>query len=207
MIDLLESEVRPARHIAVAFTGVMHGLGGIPFEFHRSLGQIDCAALFVRDLGRQWYQYDRNEIRDAAARITAAINGSGAEHSLFLGNSMGGFGALLFGSLCGANAILGFAAQTAIDPVVTAAMGDMRWTSFQKAIPSYPHGDLTTFPAPRARIVLCCGSDEPLDGAHIERLAAVWQIEKRVIAKSAHDVAARLRESGELVPLISGLVR
>jgi hypothetical protein len=207
MIDFMETEVRAAKCIVVAFTGVMHGLGGIPFEFHRSLGQLDCAALFVRDLGRRWYQYTNGDVQAAATRIRLAIARSGAERSLFLGNSMGGFGALLFGSLCDAQAILGFAAQTAIDPAVTTAMGDTRWNSFQERIPSYPYGDLAALRAGYGRIVLCCGAGEPLDAVHADRLARTWRLDKMIVPNSTHDVASRLRERGELVPLISSFLQ
>jgi len=58
MIEFLEEFEGTGDHLIVAFTGVLHRMGGIPFEFHRSLGEVDAKVLFVRDLEQRWYQYD-----------------------------------------------------------------------------------------------------------------------------------------------------
>ena len=79
MIEILDAELKPARHLIVAFTGVAQRLGGIPFEFHRTLGSIDtCAALFVKDTGCRWYQYPEAAVAEVIETIRSAKQETGA---------------------------------------------------------------------------------------------------------------------------------
>ncbi len=203
MIEVLESALRPCDRLVVAFTGVSHALGAIPFEFHKSMGALDCAALFVRDLGRRWYQYDEATIADLTGRIRQAVARSGASRVTFLGNSMGGFGALYFGARLNADAILAFAPQTAIDPVVTEAFGDDRWREHQATIAAYPFGDLAREAPAKGRVAVYYGASADLDAAHVNRLAAHWPMEQVAIPDCGHDVAGRLKAQNELIPLIA----
>ncbi len=206
MITVSTDRLRPSPRLVVAFGGLQQKLGGIRSEFYRSLERLDCAALFVTDPGRRWYQYEPaviagllDEIRQAAARC-------GARRLVCIGNSMGGFGALLFGARLGADAILGFAPQTAIDPAITDALGDRRWTEYQAMIPAYPFGDLAKEPPAAGRAIICRGEDFPLDIAHSGHLAAVWPLEVITVPEARHDAAARLREAGQLIPLLEEII-
>jgi hypothetical protein len=57
MFEFRDEALKPHDCLVVAFTGLGHALGQIPFEFHRTLSGTDCAPLYVRDLARRWYQY------------------------------------------------------------------------------------------------------------------------------------------------------
>lgn len=202
MIEILDSELRPASHLIVAFTGVSHGLGGLEFEFYKSLRGIDCAPLFVRDSKVRWYQYDRPTVTGIASQIQGAAMRAGAQRIVCLGNSMGGFGALLFGSLCHAAAILAFVPQSGISPEVMSELDDPRFGPQRAAIAEYPFGDLLDEARPRGHVVVCCGSGDIHDLRHAERIAAAWPCEKIVVPDCHHDAARKLKERGELLPLI-----
>jgi hypothetical protein len=204
MIEYLE-ELKPSRRLVVAFTGVGHGLSGLPFDFHRSVSGLDCAALFVRDLACSWYQYTDGSIGETVKRIHRSAEHVGADRIICLGNSMGGFGAILFGHLAGAHAVLAFSAQTAISPEATAALGDFRWTEYQSRIASYPHGDLASLPPPARRTTLCYG-DQALDVAHAERLPLDWGSERIVVKGAGHAAAKHMKARGDLIPLLLDVV-
>lgn len=205
MIEYLETELHPSPVLAIAFTGVMHALGGIPFEFGRSLGKIDCATLLVRDIGCRWYQYEKahpshamtvvNHIRETACQV-------GAKRIVCIGNSMGGFGALMFGSLLQADAVLAFCPQTVIDTEGTDSIGDRRWSDYQAKIAEYPFGDVARLPPPK-KVIICYGADEPLDVAHIERLR--WGF-SRIITSGGHNAVNVLKDRGELIPLMAKII-
>ncbi len=198
---------RRSPRLVVAFAGVQQKLGmGLHAEFHRSLEPLDCAALYVRDTAQRWYQYGAAEIDAVLAQIRAAAAEAGAARLVCIGNSMGGFGALYFGARLKADAILAVAPQTAIDPEVTEGLGDHRWSAFQAAIPAYPFGDLTQLPPATGRVILCRGDADSLDRAHARHLAARWTLEQRVVPDSKHDAAARLRDRGELAPLLRAVI-
>jgi pimeloyl-ACP methyl ester carboxylesterase len=205
MIEYLETELCQSHVLAVAFTGISHGLGGIHFEFGRSLGKIRCATLLVRDIGLRWYQYgpdDPSAAGAVVARIRYTAKRAGAKRIVCIGNSMGGFGALLYGSLLQADAVIAFCPQTAIDPAITSAMGDRRWSNYQTNIPDYPYGDISRLPQPR-NVTVCYGSNDSLDVAHVDRLK--WAV-KRIVMPSGHGAVRELKNQGKLIPLLSDVV-
>lgn len=198
MIRFDDSLLRDANTLVVAFTGVHHGLGQIPFEFHRSL-QGACA-LFVSDRSQRWYQ---NGVSEIVERIAAAQVATGSNRLALVGNSMGGFGALLFGSLCQADRVLAFAPQTTIIPEQTDAIGDMRWQQYQRQMDSFDYGDVAALPAPReTRIVYGAGSK--LDRAHVMRIG--WPCQVTSIEGAERGPAAALRAKGELIPLLQEIL-
>ena len=205
MIEYLEAELCQSPVLAVAFTGVMHGLGALHFEFGRSLGEIRCATLLVRDIGLRWYQYgpdDPSSADSVVARIRDTAKRVGASRIVCIGNSMGGFGALMYGSLLQADAVIAFGPQTAIDPAITAAMGDRRWRSYQDNISDYPCGDIASLAQPR-NVTVCYGSHDSLDVAHVDRLK--WPIH-RVPIPGGHNAIRELKQRGELLPILSSVV-
>lgn len=202
-IAIDRSHATAANTLVVAFTGVSQGLGGIPFEFHRSLSKLPTAALYIRDLAQAWYQGEPSEIASLVAEILETKAIIGARRLVMIGNSMGGFGALLYGALCDADEVVAFAPQTAIAPDVTESLGDRRWLEYQQRIASYPFGDLAQIPEPQGRVSLVYGADDLLDEAHVDHLAGAWPIFRLKIANANHNVSAVLRDSGELMALLA----
>lgn len=206
MIEIVDSELRPADHVVVAFTGVQHRLGDIPLEFYRSLGEIDCAPLFVRDMGQRWYQYEAKVVDGVAQAIRDAARRAGARRLICLGNSMGGFGALLFGSIIGADAILAVGAQSGISPDVMEEVGDRRYRQFLTGVAAFPFGDLLKLEPAKGQVTLCYGADNRPDCAHAARLLRSWTAESMPVPRAGHNAAKVLRERGELIPLIRSVV-
>jgi hypothetical protein len=200
MIEFLPNIQDGSDHLVVAFTGVGQALGGIPFEFHKSLGAVGVSALLVRDLGARWYQYDRKELDGVVGRIRQTAALLGARRVSCMGNSMGGFGALLFGALCNADRILAFAPQTTILPAGTGAIGDGRWRRYQKNISEYTLPDINEVPAPSTVPVLHYGHTEQRDCEHVQRL--IWPAEKLGYYDCGHDVAAYLKSHDRLLETI-----
>ncbi len=206
MLAIADVARRQSEQLVVAFGGLGHGYGGFKVEFRQSLAKLGSSAVFVSDEACRWYQYGPEDLKPIIDTINAVRAEVGARRLVCLGNSMGGFGALLFGGWLGADAILSFVPQTAIEPEVTEALGDRRYWRYQKNIPAYPHGDLLKQPPASGRVVLCWGVSHPLDCLHAERLADVWDVETITVDGADHGVAADLRERGELLPLIESVL-
>ena len=49
MIELFDIDLRQSDYLAIAFTGVSHALGGIPFEFSKTLGEVAIVPLFLSE--------------------------------------------------------------------------------------------------------------------------------------------------------------
>jgi len=203
MIEIREDALKQHDCLVVAFAGLGHALGGIPYEFHRTLSGVDCAALYVRDLGRRWYQYGPgdgdSDPRQVIKRIRQAKKHCGARRLVFLGNSMGGFGALMYAALMPqADAVLAFSPQTVILPG-----HDERWLSYWQEIPNPRYGDLAALPRPKADVLLIYDEFNPLERKHIRHLLQTWPRCHVRMSPGNHDVAASLLASGELAPLIA----
>ena len=198
MIQFDDRSLEDADTLVVAFTGIHHGLGQIPFEFYRSLR--GTCALFVSDRSQRWYQ---NGVAEIVERIGTATKETGSKKLVLIGNSMGGFAALLFGSLCDADHILAFAPQTTIIPEQTDALGDARWQQYQREMDNIPFGDVAVLPAPASTHIIY-GEESVLDKAHAIRLG--WPCQITPVAGADHGPAAVLRAKGELIPLLQQIV-
>ena len=117
--------------LLVAFGGMAGQLGMPPFEFFKATGEIPVKRLFVRDLHQAWYHRGipghGSTLETAAASLGELIAGRDVERLVVAGNSAGGYAALVFGTLLGADAALCFAPQSILELDALAEMDDHRW--------------------------------------------------------------------------------
>ena len=111
----LDLEV-PGDSLLIIFGGIAGNLGLPPFEFGRMLGGFECKKIFVRDLSQSWYCNGLPGIADSfdgmVAYLAERAKESGAKNVVTIGNSAGGYAALLAGQLLGANRVRAFSPQT-----------------------------------------------------------------------------------------------
>ena len=126
-----------ARTMLIAFGGMRGALGMPPFEFLRATGRLRTSRIFVRDLAHVWYHRGipglGSTIEDAAAGIRTLLGSrqstslSGGQRLIVTGTSAGGYAALVFGTLLGADVVLSIVPQTVVDDGLLRAMGDHRY--------------------------------------------------------------------------------
>lgn len=203
--------------LLIAFGG-MRGLLGVPtWEFFKATGGMPVKRLFVRDLRQCWYHrgipgYGEDLESSAAALLEVARSG-GTERIITAGNSAGGYAALLFGALLGADTVLCFAPQTVIDPVVLAGWDDHRWDEQLNDLRGRGRlderwQDLAEVlpgmqPLPGAAtgtgsLQLYYDSAYEPDRLHAEHIAAVPGVRLIPSEGGRHSVALEMRKSGEL---------
>jgi len=202
---------RPSRTLLVAFGGMQGLIGMPPFEFFKASGEIPVKRLFVRDLRQAWYHRGipghGADLDGVVAALGELLGEYDVERLVMVGNSAGGYAALLFGSLLGADVVLAFAPQTVIDLQTLAGMDDHRWdeqlqeladsgdlderfSDLQAALPAARRG--------RTRYELYYDETFDIDRRHAERIAAVEGVELHGIDGGRHGVAREMRETGEL---------
>lgn len=119
--------------LVVAFGGIKHGIGiGVPpFEFLRSLSAQGCDAIFLRDSSQAWYQLGIDGVASDVIGLACWLRTRrrGYRRTVAIGNSMGGFAALLFGWLAEFDVTLAFNPQTTIALPDLVVLGDSRWQS------------------------------------------------------------------------------
>lgn len=118
--------------LLVAFSGIQGGYGGQPvFEFSKSLNRFSVNKLFMRDLEQLWYQRGLPGIRGGIQGVADYLGKQIAEQRIrrvvTLGNSMGGYAALLFGWLLRADEVHAFSPQTYISRRQRLMSRDFRW--------------------------------------------------------------------------------
>ena len=193
----------------VSFTGIGLQMHGQPVEeFARTLAEIDDGGtrLFVIDKERTWYErtwYERTH-----EEVVRVLSPRLPDHDdvCFIGNSMGGFGALLFaGLLPRVRATIAFVPQFSVTPRVTLG-NETRFERFTSRIEAFALDHALHFGAGTAKHHLVFGGDA--DAWHIARFEEQLKPadEMLVMGSSGHNAAAILRKTGLLAPLLRDIV-
>jgi hypothetical protein len=111
------------KNLIISFGGMALKFGGIlPFEFLNYLSSVyksNCDLVFFIDSHQCWYHKGIKDITtnidDTTLYLNNIIKEGNYEKVIFMGTSAGGYGAILFGSLCNnVNYVIGFIPQTII---------------------------------------------------------------------------------------------
>lgn len=116
--NLMSSLIRGAPLIC-AFTGMAMGLNELAnFEFVKSLKDIEYSKIFVRDPNFSFYHMgidsETENIMQVSEKLGSQIEEANPSKFVFVGVSAGGFAALLFGHLLGADKVHAFGPQTVL---------------------------------------------------------------------------------------------
>ena len=126
MISESESEseykiINGNKNLIICFGGMALQFGGIlPFEFLKYLSsnyKNSCDLIFYTDKHQRWYHNGlkdiTNNIDETIIYLNTLIKNGNYDKIIFMGTSAGGYGAILFGSLCdNINNVISFIPQT-----------------------------------------------------------------------------------------------
>jgi hypothetical protein len=193
------------------FGGRAGGMGLPPFEFFKVTKGIPTKRLFVRDLEQAWYHQGIAEagtsIAETATYLKGVIDGQEHDRLVVTGISAGGYAALVFGSLLGADTVLAFSPQTVLDPDLLLAMDDDRWDKPLRELMAAGKLDpawldlkeaLPCARAPETRCEVHFDRTLDADRLHAERIAGPQGIELFPREGGGHNIPGALRASGEL---------
>lgn len=112
-----------SKTVIFAFGGCALRLGGIlPFEFVGTISKNfpDIDTYFFIDKNRCWYHQGLQGVNESVDEMSNYLGEkmSKYEKSIFIGNSAGGYGSLLYASLLNADVCLSFVPQTDLNLVV-----------------------------------------------------------------------------------------
>jgi len=112
-------DLRNRDALFVAFGGIRQGLGTPTFEFFNSMLDINCDKIFLRDFHQAWYQKGVDQEIDTFDKVVNYLNEVISTHNYkktcFLGNSMGGYAAILFGTILNVDKVIAFTPQSFLD--------------------------------------------------------------------------------------------
>ena len=209
-----ESLVPGAEKLLLFFGGLVGSIGMLPFEFYRSAQILDHSKIFFRDIYQSWYQRGLPGIgRDAHAigdYLQAKIDASGATEVRFIGNSMGGYAALMFCAMLGRGKAITFVPQTFICPQKRFRLGDDRYQDKVHAL----HQSLTATDIvdlkrwiserrPEMEAQVHVSGEDPIDMLHANELEGFGNIAiHRYAQGGGHDLVQWLRDAGELAKIL-----
>jgi hypothetical protein len=215
-LPVLEELIPGSCKLYLTFGGMKGALGIPPFEFYKSSRILNESRVFFRDLSQTWYHAGlpgiSSNIPGTVRYIERIIDKSSAEEIVFIGNSMGGYAAILFSTLIGRGRAISFSPQTFISPSKRRASGDGRWRS--KVLRTYGMAlfkpkffDLRRLLEQSSgdnRIDIFVSSLDELDVIHARNLEPFGNVRVSERELGGHNLVKHLRDSGELQLILQG---
>lgn len=209
-----EDLVPGSEKLFIFFGGIVGAIGMPPFEFYRASKILDYSKVFLRDFSQSWYQRGLPAIGDDAFAIgeylRTKIAESGASEIIFVGNSMGGFAALLFCSMLQCGKTIAFVPQTFVCQEKRLKYGDQRWApqiaAMHKTRVSSDIYDLkpwiqNRFPEIQAKVYV--STSDVLDTLHANELTGFANIDIHRFADTGHQLVTKLRDDGLLAQILN----
>ena len=213
---ILEELIPGSSKLYFLFGGVAAEMAMPPFEFYASARIIEENKIFLRDFSQAWYQNglpgvggDLYAIRDFIQAKIAELNPA---EVFFVGNSMGGYAAILFASLVGRSTAIAFAPQTFVSPVKRLRHRDRRWFKqiagmYLRTVFKAHIWDLKACLKPlqnETRIEIFVSEDDPLDYLHALRLQGLEGVQIHECPVGGHTLVKQLRDEGKLPAILAG---
>ncbi|MGE4303763.1 MAG: alpha/beta hydrolase [Novosphingobium sp.] len=202
----------------VIFGGISEGIGIPPFEFRRMMADIPANRIYVRDFAQAWYHAGIDDsapsLDGAVATIKSMLDSIDTQHTIFVGNSMGGFAALLLGNKLRADKVIAFAPQTYVSPFKRLKTRDFRW--MRQITRMYVANGLSK-PTYDLRKYLSASSYKPssdiyygeasrLDKLHAQNVTDVENVKLHAFSGEGHGLVKELRASGRLEQILMNCV-
>ena len=199
----------PAIFARVWKTGAQTGLG-----FMSTATRLPGSALFLTDIDQVRYQSGvrgvGSSIPEVAAFLRGVIDDKGFDRIVMIGNSAGGYAALLFGALVGADVVHAFSPQTELVnpkygyflPKLEAARGacqDEALLDLRRALTERLPDTRRLDPALYVHDSRYCRKDVH----HAHRMAGIPGVRLVPYHNVTHGLASALRDAGLLTPLLT----
>lgn len=203
--------------LLIVFAGIGGGLGLPMFEFYSSVKVFDVNKLFLRDLELLWYQKGikgiGNSVINVAKFLKNEIIKNNIQHTVVIGNSAGGYAALLFGHLIEAQVVHSFSPQTFINRMNRFIYMDFRWQSLIRQIYKCNHLNKEYFDLKKFfhnkkntstifNLHFC--ENHRLDRIHAMRMSKIRNVNLIPYNfRAKHNIVKTLRDSGDLATLLN----
>jgi hypothetical protein len=196
--------------LLVTFGGIAGGFALPPFEFNRLPQDLGSHRLFIRDRAQAWYECGVHGLGGTVAQIAdglrARIADIAPQRTVFIGNSMGVFGALL-----DVPEVNDFAPQTFMDRRSRVLARGFRWRhqtrALHRARAMRREDAVLDLRAPlrqarQTRFHVHYGTDDRLDSLHARRLEKMDAVTLYPQHGGNHALVKDLRDTGVLLPAL-----
>lgn len=199
-------------NLFLAFSGLAQEYAIPQFEFENSLLKADAGSIFLlKDPMRRWYQAGvpgvGRTVHDIVRYLRNKVTRVTPGRFLSIGSSAGGYAAILFGCMLGADMVIAFGPQTFLDKKNRTTYGDGRWESAIRKISDSEYLDLYNLvrDSPKTKVIIMVGSKEPIDIIHGLYLKGLKNVTLLIEKSSKHNCAKTLKEQGLLSDFIQSV--
>lgn len=190
--------------LVVCFRGLRLGTEDAqrPYEMPRAAtGNGRHSTLFLTDTEESWLNAP-GLVQAYAANIATVIAEERPRRVLFLGNSMGGFCALVMAGILRADAVLAIAPQWSADPALVPS--EKRWVTQRSRIAEFAIRQAGDHLNPRCHNILL-HSDAYAERFQRTPFLALRGVENWVMTGMRHNIAQELRQAGLLDRLVAAV--
>lgn len=180
--------------LVLAFTGIGKGMGSIPpDEFvGTAIGREQNSVAFIVDKRRGWYSH-KDMIERICTEVTAIAAESGTQRMVSIGNSMGGYGAILLTKWLPIDIAVALSPQVSMRGDV---INEHRWEKHRKNLgPNLAHS-LVDAIGKTCRYYAVFGAYDKRELAHAALLPDVPNLKILKLPYADHKVAAMLKAAG-----------
>ena len=198
--------------LLIAFAGFAGGLGIRPAEFFELTRDINASRIFMRDVQKLWYQKGVVGVADDMDGMASYLAGKTDElkpsRAVMVGNSAGGFAAIVMAILLGTGRVIAFAPQTFIDRAHRFVHRDKRCRDLFKNVhrtPGKRYVDVKPLlreRTPSCEIDIYYSLLDRLDRLHAERLSFASCIRTHAVGEGGHGIIKHMAGTGELARLV-----
>lgn len=198
-----------ATTMVITFGGINQGIGIPVFEFQNILKNYNCHQVFIKDSSQAWYQngiQGYEDIESLKLKLKEIIKGY--KRVVFIGNSMGGYAAIMFGVSLNIDRVIAFSPQTFIDKFRRWHYKDKRWSEQIKTMHQSKTQKITNLKKLlhsnhfNTSIGIFYSSTDKLDKLHAERLDFSKQCTLHSYNYGGHSLIKELRTNKELLKIL-----
>lgn len=201
--------------LLIAFGGLAGKLGMPAFEFFNLTSRLrEINKIFLRDTQRLWYQVGLPGVggdpHAIASYLQQYTRHPSTRRVIAIGNSGGGYAALLFGHMLAADDVHAFSPKTFLNPIWRIAALDVpswrnflqmtRLWSFARRYPEFLdlRERLSAAPAQNTQFHIYYSSKHRPDRLQAVRMNQVPGVRLHPFVTRGHDLIRQLKQSGEL---------
>ena len=212
--SVTEEFVAGSENLYFLFSGFIGRMGLPVFEFVKSARILRENKIFFRDVSQCWYQCGLPGIGADVYEITDFIKKKVEElhprNVYFVGNSMGGFAAILFGSLVGRGKVVAFSPQTFIRPskLITSNDTRNRKQKIAACLKSLfrPHvhdlNKVLLYTTSQLRIEIYVSAENRIDWAHAQNIRGYENVSIKPFSVREHGLVKFLRHQNLLSDIL-----
>lgn len=204
-----------SKKLYIIFGGLKAGVGMPPFEFVKAANILTEHKIFVRDFSQAWYHRGlpgiSNNLTETSDYLRERINTYKPEETVLIGNSMGGFAAILFASMLSNCRAIAISPQTYLGIGKRLVNRERRWRSELRKTYFYSffgerRYDLASINPKNSswHADILLSANHARDLSHAKNVAHIPQIRIHKFDCKSHRLVKKLRDVGMLNKILLG---